>query len=108
MNELDQKEGMDSKLGQLLRAGAPPARDPFFRIAVIERLSRQRYQQGRRKIHITAVGVALLTGAAYLLTPAALLQTLLVGAFCAGLATAALFSARGVQQVWSVLRPSRS
>ena len=50
----------DAKLEQLLRADVPPAPDPLFRIAVLARLERRRFQrQVARIVGVGAVVTAL-------------------------------------------------
>jgi|GEM_PF-7106308 len=46
----------DARLTALLRQDDPPARDPGFRLAVLERLARRRLQ--RRMAAVVGVGVA--------------------------------------------------
>ena len=55
----------DVRLKALLRAEPPPARDPLFRIAVMERMARRRLR--RRLAVVAAAGVA----GAVLLAPCA-------------------------------------
>lgn len=38
-------DNMDQRLGELLREDAPPAHDPRFRIALVERRQRQAYRR---------------------------------------------------------------
>jgi hypothetical protein len=38
-------EKQDQRIVNLLRAGAPPARDPLFRLKVLERREQQRFQR---------------------------------------------------------------
>ena len=56
----------DTTLEQLLRAGLPPTQDPLFRIAVLERLERQRF---RRQV---AAAVLSVVPNASMLVPSAL------------------------------------
>ena len=51
-------EAQDSRIGELLRQGEPPARDPFFRIGLVERREQQRYR--RRQWWVLCGAVALL------------------------------------------------
>jgi len=48
----------DAKLEHLLRADKPPARDPLFRIAVLARLERRRFQ--RQIAAIVGVGAVVM------------------------------------------------
>jgi hypothetical protein len=50
----------DAKLEELLRVDVPPTRDPLFRIAVLARLERRRFQrQVARIVGVGAVVTAL-------------------------------------------------
>ena len=93
---------LDDKLGVLLRAGAPPERDPAFRIAVLERQQLQRYRR-RLRLHISVTVAALL--APLLIYPlvtgipaASLLRGTLVVTLIGGVLAAAVFSLRGMRQ----------
>ena len=54
MTERQMSDG-DASLEALLRADLPPARDPLFRIAVLERRERQRFR--RQLVTTLTVGV---------------------------------------------------
>ena len=56
-------EGEDERLGALLRQDAPPARDPMFRLKVLERRETARFR--RQSLFLIAVAVVL-TAAAWL------------------------------------------
>jgi hypothetical protein len=53
---------MDQHLGELLRADAPPRRDPRFRIALVERRQRQIYRQQAWQRALTFSLLAVLPG----------------------------------------------
>lgn len=57
MNDNDLTD-MEARLEKVLRADLPPARDPMFRIAVLER---REGQQLRRQLAATITGAALVT-----------------------------------------------
>jgi hypothetical protein len=52
-------DDVDSRLRALLLAGAPPERDPLFRIRVLERRERERYRRQSRGV---VVGAAVVLG----------------------------------------------
>ena len=98
---------LDERLGQLLRQGAPPERDPMFRIALLERRERQRYQ--RRQWTVLA-GAALL-GVLFVILVALnhtlgdrMWMVLLAAIFCTAAVAASVHSLRGVLQVVRHLR----
>jgi cobalamin biosynthesis protein CobD/CbiB len=100
----------DQQLGELLRAGAPPERDPLFRIRLIERRAHQRFRQRRQRLVGAAVAVALLPAigyAAITASGASLLTGVLALLFGGALVTAVLFSFRGVRDVVRQLRPAQ-
>lgn len=97
----------DEKLRALLRADAPPARDPFFRLALLERRTRQRYQRQQRALYVGTLLVAML-GLVVLRTLAvdgftapspALLRAAGAAVAALGIAAAAAFSLRGTLQL---------
>jgi len=49
---------IDQRLAALLRAGAPPLHDPIFRLRVLERRERQRFQR-RMALALVAGGAAI-------------------------------------------------
>src|SRR5512147_1534072 len=90
---------LDERLGQLLRQDAPAERDPGFRIALLERRERQRYQ--RRQRTVVACGAMLAVLFALVVTLNRTLgdrmwMVLLIAAFSAAVVVASLFSLRGV------------
>lgn len=62
------KTEMDERIASLLKAGAPPQRDPGFRIAVLERRERRRFQKQMLSIAFAAL----------------LLIAIVLGSYCAG------------------------
>jgi len=62
-------DDVDSKLGALLLSGAPPARDPLFRIRVLERRERERYVRQLRVLLGVACVVLIVHGMALLAAP---------------------------------------
>ena len=100
----------DEALAGLLLAGAPPERDPFFRIALIERRTRQRYRQRQRMLLAIAAVAALLPVLAFAAIQslgAALLPATLAFIFGGGLVAASVFSLRGVRQVMRQVRAAQ-
>ena len=100
-------QDLDTQLGQLLRQDAPPERDPAFRIALLERRERQRYQ--RRQRLVLAFGAMLAVLFAVVVTLNRTLgdrmwTVLLAAAFCVAVVVASLFSLRGVLLVVRHLR----
>jgi hypothetical protein len=53
---------MDQRLGELLREDAPPARDPRFRIALVERRQRQVYRRRQWQRRLGFLLLAVLPG----------------------------------------------
>ena len=98
-------EDLDKKLGRLLRGDAPPERDPLFRIRVLERRERQRFQ--RRSQTLLAVAVVAAVLPALILTLGTdLIVPGLIAVFCIAVIAASLFSVRSVLQVVRQLRGS--
>jgi peptidoglycan/LPS O-acetylase OafA/YrhL len=100
----------DEALARLLLEGAPPERDPFFRIALIERRTRQRYRQRQRTLLVIAAVAALLPALAFAAIQSlgvALLPATLAVIFGAGLVAASVFSLRGVRQVMRQVRAAQ-
>jgi hypothetical protein len=90
---------LDEKLGQLLRQDAPPERDPAFRIGLLERRERQRYERRQRWVLASAVMVVVFIGVIVGLSQALgvrMWMTSLVAFFCAAAVAACLGSVRGV------------
>ena len=97
-------EQIDARIGDLLRADAPPERDAFFRIALLERRERQRYRRRTRTLLIGATLLGLLgPGLAQVHNPFA---ATLIAAFCLVLVGASLRSVRGVLQALRWVRGS--
>ena len=100
-------QDLDTKLGQLLRQGAPPERDPAFRIALLERRERQRYQSRQRLVLAAGALLAVLFAVVVTLNRTLgdrMWMVLLAAAFCAAVVVAGLFSLRGVLLVVRHLR----
>jgi hypothetical protein len=96
---------LDERLGNLLREGAPPGRDPLFRIRVLERREREQYRLRSRLLFVGAATVALIHVLAFILSPnviAAGLGALL----CLAVIVAGAFSVRGALQALRWLRGS--
>ncbi len=53
-------EKRDDRIAQFFREAAPPARDPVFRLKVLERLEQRRFQ---RQVSIMGAGVLLILAA---------------------------------------------
>lgn len=104
----------DEKLRRLLRADAPPERDPHFRIALLERRTRQRYQRRQRILLAGTIVLAVLGSIALYfistfgkdLLSMELLRPVLVILFVLALVAASLTSARGLWQALRQLRGS--
>ena len=96
---------VDETLGRLLREGAPPERDPLFRISVLERRERQRFQRRTHKLLAITVLLAVL-GIVGANLGDRLLAVTLISAFCVTLVAASLLSVRGVLLVVHRLRRS--
>lgn len=104
----------DTKLRALLRADAPPGRDPFFRIALLERRTHQQYRRRQRTVLVTAILAAVLGAAALNLTSTfgrdllrgETLRIALVILFCVALLLAGFASVRGLQRALRQLRGS--
>ena len=96
---------LDRRLGALLRGAGVPARDPFFRIAVLERRAQELYTLRRRKLFRFG-GVVAAVHAAFLALAWGMgaLDAALMLLFGGGLLAAAFLSTRGVVQAWRWLR----
>lgn len=92
----------DEKLGALLReavgVGAPPERDPMFRLGVIERRERQRYQRRSLILAIAAIAVAIVFAIGFN-AGANLLVTSAIALLFAALAAAIVLSVPGVREL---------
>lgn len=102
------EDQLDEKLSRLLRADATPERDARFRIGLIERRERARYQRHQRKLLALALLVALLTAALLLLRfepfSTELLRDSLFGVFGLTLTAAGVRAVRGLRQALNWLR----
>lgn len=102
----------DEKLRNLLRADAPPERDPHFRIALLERRTRQLYQRRQRMVLASAIVLAVLGILALKivstlgkdLLSTEVLRPALIVLFTLALVVAGMSSARGL---WQALRQFR-
>jgi len=52
-------EHLDERIGDLLREDAPPARDPAFRISVLERRERKRFLRQSAILGLIALALAV-------------------------------------------------
>lgn len=102
----------DAKLRNLLRADAPAERDPFFRIALLERRTRQQYLRRQRTLlaaailaaMLGAIALKLISGFGQGLWSGEVLRGALICVFCIALVAACLVSARGLRQALRQLR----
>ncbi|HEV7689492.1 MAG TPA: hypothetical protein VGO52_01655 [Hyphomonadaceae bacterium] len=92
----------DEKLGELLRSDAPSARDAMFRLSVLERRERQRFQRKSVIIAAAAVMLALVLWVGFASTDR--VATFLVAALCIAFAGACVLSVPGVIQLVHRLR----
>jgi hypothetical protein len=96
-------QDIDDRLGRLLRQGAPPERDPLFRIRLLERRERRRFRQ--RSLLLLGGGAALVVLPVLVFGLAAdPLAAGLVLVFSLAAIAASLVSARGVLQAVRWLR----
>jgi hypothetical protein len=91
-------QDQDERFAELLREDAPAERDALFRISVLERRERVRFQQRSRVLLVAAVVVAFFFGVAFGIG-ADLFITTLVGLLIAGLAAAFILSVPGVMEM---------
>lgn len=99
-------ERADERLGDLLR-DAPPERDALFRLSVIERRERQRFQ--RKSIVILAAGILLLAAFSFGWSAgASLLATAAVVLLVAAIVISCIASAPGVAEVVRRIRGARA
>jgi hypothetical protein len=101
----------DQKLARLLRADAPPERDPHFRIALLERRTRQRYQRRQRVLIMGSIMLAVLgvlalklASASDALEPAKLVRGAGMLLFVGAVMAAAVNSVRAVKRVFRQVR----
>jgi hypothetical protein len=98
-------EREDERLGQALR-DAPPERDALFRLSVIERRERQRFQ--RRSVGLTIASILFLAVVSFGWSAGAgLVVTAASVALGAGLIVACIVSAPGVTEILRRLRTSQ-
>jgi hypothetical protein len=95
----------DDKLGQLLRSDAPSTRDAMFRLSVLERRERQRYERRSVILLAAAATAAIVLWIGFLL--AGPLATFLIALLCASLAGACFISVPGALQLLRRLRDLR-
>jgi amino acid permease len=96
----------EEKLGQLLRSDAPHARDAMFRLSVLERRERQRYQRKSVILAASAVMLALVLWVGFTSTDR--IATFFIAALCIALAGACVLSVPGVLQLVRRLRDVRA
>lgn len=97
----------DERLGQLLRQDAPPDRDPAFRISLLERSERQRFERRQRMILAGAGALAFLLSLFVILVQATGGRPWMVALavlFGAAVVAASVVSFRGVLLVVGHLR----
>jgi hypothetical protein len=56
---------LDERIATVLRENAPPQRDAMFRIAVLERLERQRFKRRLSLLAVAAAAVVVLVSLGY-------------------------------------------
>jgi len=102
------EEQMDEKIGRLLRMDAPAERDPWFRISLIERRERMRYQRRQQKLLGVALLIALFIVLPLMLRPTLfsmeLLRSSLIALFALALIAAAVRAVHGLRQALRWLR----
>jgi hypothetical protein len=102
------EEQVDEKIGRLLRADAPPERDAFFRIGLLERRERVRYQRRQQKVLGAALLIATLVVLLLVLRPsifsAELLRSSLFVLFAIALTVAGVRAVHGLRQALRWLR----
>ena len=96
-------QGIDEKLGRLLREDAPPERDALFRIRLLERREQRRFRH-RSLMLLAAATVLAVVPVITLNFVADPLAAGLIAVFCMALIAACLFSVRGVLRVMRWLR----
>jgi amino acid permease len=96
----------DEKLGELLRSDAPPTRDAMFRLSVLERRERQRYQRKSVILAASAIMLAVVLWVGF--NAADRIATFFVAALCIALAGACVLSVPGVLQLVRRLRDVRA
>ena len=56
---------LDERIATVLRENAPPRRDPRFRVAILERLERQRFKRRLLLLAVAAIAVVTLVSIGY-------------------------------------------
>jgi glucose-6-phosphate-specific signal transduction histidine kinase len=90
---------IDQRLGALLREDAPPARDPRFRIALVERRQRQLYRQRARQRAVTFALLAVLPGLVLFAADQPLVMALLLAAV-GGLVMSGMRAIAATRHAW--------
>jgi hypothetical protein len=91
-------QDQDERFAELLCEDAPAERDALFRISVLERRERVRFQRRSRVLFMAAVVVAFIFGVGFGIG-ADLFMTTLVALLIAGLTAAFLLSVPGVMEM---------
>jgi len=81
---------LDGRITSLLRAGGPPKRDPGFRIALLERRERRRFQKQMLSIVFAALLVIAIVWGGYL-AGARVAEVASVALLCVALASALFY-----------------
>jgi hypothetical protein len=95
----------DDQLGHLLRSDAPAERDAMFRLSVLERRERQRYERKSAIILVAAALAAIMLWFGFVV--AGPLATFMIAVLCASLAGAFFLSIPGALQLLRRLRDWR-
>lgn len=102
------EEQVDEKIARLLRMDAPPERDPWFRISLIERRERMRYQRRQQKLLGAALLIAMFIVLPLMLRPELfslkVLRSSLFAIFALALIAAAARAVHGLRQALRWLR----
>jgi hypothetical protein len=96
-------EQHDERLGRLLREDAPPERDALFRLSVLQRRERQRFQRLSLVLLTAALAIAVIVGIGFN-AGFDLISTGALALLCAAFAVAVFFSLPGVAMLLSRLR----
>ena len=88
---------IDRQLAVILREGAPPRRDPLFRVRVLQRLERRRFRRRLYVLGIAACGAVAIAG---LGAGGDVTASVGVVLFCAVAAIACLVHAPVVAHFW--------
>lgn len=100
-------QDQDERFGRLLRGDAPPECDALFRISVLERRERVRFQQRSLVMVVAAAAVAVIFGLGFGMG-LDLLATTAVAFVVAGLAAAFVLSIPGVIEIRRLLGSRKS